>query len=1019
MAETFNPYHKWLGIPLQEQPPNHYRLLGIPQFESDHDVIDTAANRQLAHIRTYQSGKYAEISQRILNEISRARVTLLNDHARDEYNAKLGKRAKAQAAAAGPSAKNSDPWPEGKVPSSVIELRQCLVATEIVSERDFESVVEKLPPQSKPADPKEMAEQLIKLGKLTKFQAAAVLKGRQRNLLLGEYLVLDKIGQGGMGQVLRAQHRRMKRIAALKIMSAAALTQTGSLKRFMREAQAAGKLIHPNIVTAFDAGDHDGIHFLAMEFVDGKDLATIVKERGALPIDKAVDYTIQVARGLQYAHEQGVVHRDIKPGNLLLDKSGAVKILDMGLARVDDPLGDASNANLTQSGTIVGTVDYMSPEQAFDTASVDARTDIYSLGCTLFYFLTAQSPVRGDTIMKKLLAHREGKQLSLRAIRPDVPQELEAVFQGMVAKDPDERFASCSEVIAALQQAKEQPPLPPLPPPPPSAVKPPDYGLSVAPVPEEAPDSGLMRFVHSMAAESAPKNPGASQLGKTARPRPKKAALSSWLMLGGVGVAVIALLVVGIAMAARNRKIEDKPEHTKEVTEKPKEKNAGEKPIETPAKPKDIAKEKPPGKTPPEKPVDPGRKGTNTEFPLGTAARDLPAGIKFAGGDFSRDVQALAADYWKAIDARDDDARDAVLQKTLALVDRNLVSSDSLIRPAARQMRDKVLRAEWGVGTKLPRIDSAVGWEKSTIEIPGGSGGHRLAFSPDDTLLVASAYEPAAKANRVLVFRWPDASFQLVLPGNSQTITELAFSSDGSRLAGGAVEGEVIVWDMQQNKILKKFDRQQTVTGLGFLEGNQVVVAAAAGNAAGPHGVQAWNIDSFSPVKLSWGDDSLWSHALAISSKGNRAALSSFGHVRYWNTADGERRDALIQGKGDEDIKTLAISQDGKLLASGAKNGRVRLWRLPELKEQSLTAHSHGGGAAHVALSPDGRLLASSGEDKTLRIWDTRTGYDLENFGRAGRCYGLAFSSDGQTVATCGEDKVIRLWDMSNLYSQK
>ena len=323
---------------------------------------------------------------------------------------------------------------------------------------DLRKWLNAIPENSRPQDGEQLARELVKQKKLTKFQAEQLYAGKGKTLVLGNYVLLDKLGQGGMGMVLKAEHQRMERIVALKVLSPAITKTPEVLKRFQREVKTAAKLHHPNVVAAFDADEAKGTHFLVMEFVDGADLASVVKKSGPLPVGQTVECLVQAARGLEYAHQQGVVHRDIKPHNLLLDKKGAVKVLDLGLARMEAGFG--ASMELTGTGQILGTIDYMSPEQALDTKHADVRSDIYSLGCTMFYLLTGKPTFDGDTMMKKLLAHREAAIPSLRAALPAVPLALEAIFVRMVAKKPEERFQSMAEVITALERCLVAAPVP-------------------------------------------------------------------------------------------------------------------------------------------------------------------------------------------------------------------------------------------------------------------------------------------------------------------------------------------------------------------------------------------------------------------------------------------------------------------------------------------------------------------------------------------------------------------------------
>jgi serine/threonine-protein kinase len=252
-----------------------------------------------------------------------------------------------------------------------VDARQfvdALVQNRLVSDSEVRTVSRQAGPEGEPSNVDRLAAELIRLGKITKYQAAAVRQGKTKGLLIGNYVVLDKIGSGGMGLVFKARHRQLQRMVALKLLPPSISRDRAAVVRFRREVAAVANLIHPNIVSALDAGETNGLLFLVMELVDGKDLAKVVREKGPLSVKQAVDCIIQAARGLEAAHDRGIVHRDIKPANLLLDRSGTVKVLDLGLARVVQGQGpltaESSELNLTVSGSFVGTVDYMSPEQA-------------------------------------------------------------------------------------------------------------------------------------------------------------------------------------------------------------------------------------------------------------------------------------------------------------------------------------------------------------------------------------------------------------------------------------------------------------------------------------------------------------------------------------------------------------------------------------------------------------------------------------------------------------------------------
>jgi serine/threonine protein kinase len=330
-----------------------------------------------------------------------------------------------------------------------------LIDSGLMSEHEFRSFETS---RSKAQTIQELALALVESQRLTRYQANMLAKDKVNGLILGNYEILDVLGQGGMGMVFKARHRRMDRLVAVKVLPPKATKDVEQVRRFQREVRAAAKLTHRNIVPAHDADEAMGVHFLVMEFVDGRDLSGIVRVAGPLPVPQAVNYVVQAAAGLEYAHAAGIIHRDIKPSNLLLNKHGVVKVLDMGLARFDESFtqanvpvsGEGQPHAITQSGNIMGTVDFMAPEQAINTRRADHRADIYSLGCTLFYLLTGKPVYFGETMMETLVAHQNHPIPSLTEARRDVPAGLDAIFQKMLAKAPSERYQSMGEVITVL-----------------------------------------------------------------------------------------------------------------------------------------------------------------------------------------------------------------------------------------------------------------------------------------------------------------------------------------------------------------------------------------------------------------------------------------------------------------------------------------------------------------------------------------------------------------------------------------
>ncbi len=293
-----------------------------------------------------------------------------------------------------------------------------------------------------------VASNLTRAGLLTEWQSEKLLQGRHKGFYLGKYKLLGHIGTGGMGSVYLAEHQVMRHRVAIKLLTANLASQASYIERFHQEARAAAALSHPNIIRAFDVDQHESHHYLVMEYVDGTDIQAIVSRSGPLAYDTAANYARQAAEGLAYAHRMGLVHRDIKPANLLVNREGTVKILDMGLARFSDD----SQGSLTKEydQKMIGTVDYLAPEQALDSHGADGRADIYSLGCTLYFMLTGDAPFPEGTIAQRIMRHQSQEPTDIRQFRADAPQELIEICRKMMAKKLTDRYQAGDEVARDL-----------------------------------------------------------------------------------------------------------------------------------------------------------------------------------------------------------------------------------------------------------------------------------------------------------------------------------------------------------------------------------------------------------------------------------------------------------------------------------------------------------------------------------------------------------------------------------------
>lgn len=346
-------------------------------------------------------------------------------------------------------------------PASTAELLDLITRSGVADDRRVTTYIEQIRTNGQfPAEPVRLAEMLVAEGLLTRFQAEQLLQGKWKRFNIGKYKVLERLGTGGMGSVYLCEHTLMRRRVAVKVLPAAKADDPAALERFHREARVVAALDHPNIVRAYDIDRDDKLHFLVMEHVDGASLQEIIKRSGPMAVVRACHYMRQSAIGLQHAHDSAaIVHRDIKPGNILVDRNGIVKILDMGLARFFHDEDDVLTRKYDEN--VLGTADYLAPEQALDSHTVDIRADIYSLGATFYFILCGKPPFADGTVAQKLMWHQTRQPQSIRKVRPEVPEGVAAIIDRMMAKDPAARFQLPIELAEALAPWTQTPIAPP------------------------------------------------------------------------------------------------------------------------------------------------------------------------------------------------------------------------------------------------------------------------------------------------------------------------------------------------------------------------------------------------------------------------------------------------------------------------------------------------------------------------------------------------------------------------------
>lgn len=784
-----------------------------------------------------------------------------------------------------------------------VDLAEALQRYDLLGSVELEAFHREIRPRF--PEPDAACAELVRRGWLTPFQTGELLNDRGPALVLGSYVLLEPLGHGGMGQLFKARHRLMRRTVAIKLIRPECLNRPTAVARFLREIHLLARLSHPNVILAHDAERVEGRYFLVMEYCDGQDLGKLVRTGGPLSVGRACDYVRQAALGLQHAADQGLVHRDVKPDNLLV-VHGVVKVLDFGLSCLREPDRPASGS-LSASGDFLGTPDYAAPEQANDIQSTDIRSDLYGLGGTLYFALAGKPPFPGGGVMDKLFRHQHEAPRPIRQHRPDVPAEVQAIVARLLAKKQADRFQSPAALAEALRPFCDDGPLPLLPP----------RGTA-----EKIGDTPNDDGVLATTAAYSPNSRANLDATETRARRVGKSRFRRIDIMAGL-IGTFSVVVVGIAMSFTVQTEGDSPINTR------------------------------PGSNSPENPVPPASQLKYPTSPpilppsLWTLRKRIEPPLERPSSlAYSPDGKTLAIAYgnW-------DEPLKPGFVRLVALdvggPSSTLAGHKHGVQTVAYSPDGAVLASATGaMNTAIP--GEIILWNREA-----GKPRQTLAAQPGGALALAiSRTHLAAGGRGETVKVWELTSdgarnpFELPVFADlvdDKCVGSLDFSPDGRYLAAGGNEGTVLVWDVAAKKVhaaLKTERNCGAIIDLKFSpDGESLVgVTCSADVAKNPLAILVWHPhrpqpENGIPVPLS---DNGWNFSALAFLPNSPEILTGDqgGRVRLWDLTR-NLASSTLQIEDRDWVVALRLSPQGTTAATASSDRIVRIWDV------SPPGHSH------------------------------------------------------------------------------